>query len=81
MARARLELTGQRFGRLVVQRFSCIAIPPSYRSRWVCLCDCGRSLVADGANLRQGLVKSCGCLRREKSPENGKRSYFAGASL
>lgn len=54
-----LELTGLRFGRLVV-----IARCRSNRqgnSMWKCLCDCGNEIVANSQNLKSGHTKSCGC--------------------
>jgi hypothetical protein len=58
-----IDLTGQRFGRLVAL---CRQSP--YRTkdiRWLCQCDCGEQRSVVGASLRRGLQKSCGCLRRE----------------
>ena len=68
----KIDLTGQRFGRLVVVREG---EPRRYknvsRTRWECKCDCGRQRLVDSQSLRQGLTKSCGCylagiLREEK---------------
>lgn len=61
---AKINLTGQRYGRLVVLREG-----PSRHGRtaWVCLCDCGETFVAVGNSLRAGNTKSCGCLNRDKS--------------
>ena len=60
----KIDLTGQRFGRLVVIR--------EYgRSKggfvlWLCKCDCGNELVVRSVNLRSGNTQSCGCLQREQ---------------
>lgn len=56
------DLTGQRFGRLVV------VCEASERSnfgavRWQCKCDCGNTSVVETGNLKGGHVKSCGCLK------------------
>lgn len=61
MSRKRIDLSGQRFGRLVVlnetdERSSVGAI------RWLCRCDCGKTCVVDGALLKRGARKSCGCM-------------------
>lgn len=32
---------------------------------WDCICECGKTFVAGGYDLRNGLVKSCGCWRFE----------------
>lgn len=60
----KIDLTGQRFGRLVVIR--------EYGRKnghvaWLCRCDCGVEKVISGNHLRKGAVSSCGCLRDEKS--------------
>lgn len=63
MGKKSIDLTGKRFGRLVVHSRG----PSGARnaSRWVCLCDCGNQVsVADG-NLKSGCTTSCGCYRRE----------------
>lgn len=58
----RLDLTGQRFGRLVAQRF----VGHSGRNlMWACLCDCGKEASAASANLLRKATLSCGCLNRE----------------
>lgn len=56
--RVAADLTGQRFGRLVV-----VARHKAERGvKWECRCDCGRSSVVYGPNLKSGGTKSCGCL-------------------
>lgn len=36
------------------------------RAQWKCKCICGNEIVAAGKLLRNGHVKSCGCLNKEK---------------
>lgn len=50
------DLTGQRFGRLMVKKYA-------GKSRWICICDCGRETEAAANNLKNGHVTSCGCAR------------------
>ena len=59
-----IDLTGQRFGRLVALRQS----PERRHGRlaWVCRCDCGSNAIVTGLSLRHGNTKSCGCLNRDK---------------
>ena len=60
----RIDLTGVRFERLVVESFS---HTDKHRSAvWNCVCDCGNALSVRGQDLRSGNTKSCGCLKREK---------------
>jgi hypothetical protein len=60
----RIDLTGQRFGRLVVVMYG----DPNSRAvgRWVCRCDCGKLKVVAGDSLRGGRTQSCGCYRRDR---------------
>jgi hypothetical protein len=62
MPRQIIDMTGQRFGRLLVTSYS----HTDRLANWHCLCDCGTSIVAVGAELRRGNTKSCGCLSREQ---------------
>jgi hypothetical protein len=58
----RLELTGQKFGKLTVIKRHLESSRP--RSHWECQCDCGRTLVVAGGRLTCGNTRSCGCSRR-----------------
>lgn len=60
---ARIDITNQRFSRLVVVKFS--SGGASKAARWVCRCDCGAEVVVKGDSLRVGKTKSCGCWRRK----------------
>lgn len=60
-----IDITGQRFGRL-------IAVKYLGNSKWKCQCDCGIEHIATGSNLRNGSIKSCGCLNIEKILERNK---------
>lgn len=68
-----LNLIGQRFGRLLVlekldQRdvFKKVV--------WKCKCDCGNFHNINTKSLRSSYVKSCGCLRMEKTTKHGMRN-------
>ena len=62
MPRRRIDITGQRFGRLVVTGYEgYIRKESMYRVH----CDCGQDFVTHGKSLRKGLTRSCGCLNRE----------------
>lgn len=61
------DFTGERFGRLTVESHV-------GRGRWRCRCDCGGVHVgAFSAHLRNGLIKSCGCLAREMAAAKNYR--------
>lgn len=68
------DLTGVRFGRLIV-----LNKEPSKRfpggsmgSRWKCQCDCGNVVIIDGSSLRNGSNLSCGCFNREVHTKHNK---------
>jgi hypothetical protein len=67
----RLDLTGQRFGRLIVVRFS--HVDAHRTTRWRCQCDCGKVTVVDSNSLQQGMTKSCGCLLSDSTRERATR--------
>lgn len=68
-----IELTGQRFGRLIVldraenDRFG--------KARWRCQCDCGKETTTRSNTLLKGETLSCGCLFQEKRALGSKRSH------
>ena len=59
----KIDLTGQRFGRLVVVREYGRA--KDGQVTWLCKCDCGGEVVVRGDHLRNEHTRSCGCLSRE----------------
>ena len=61
------DLTGQRFGRLVViERAENFILPSGQpQTAWLCQCDCGNILKTRSFSLTNGITKSCGCLAKE----------------
>ena len=57
------DLTGQRFGRLVVVERNSERI--KNRIAWKCKCDCGGEKIVVSAYLLSGHTKSCGCWYNE----------------
>lgn len=55
----KIDLTGLRFGHLVVLRE--LQERRKNQILWECLCDCGATSTPSGNALRNGLAKSCGC--------------------
>lgn len=64
------DLTGERFGRLVVQKYTGKKTVHN-KLLWECLCDCGAISITTGGDLRKGDTKSCGCLAREVVTKHG----------
>lgn len=58
-----IDLTGQRFSRLVVLRRVSNTVRGA--ARWECRCDCGKVTEVTANSLRSRNTKSCGCLSRE----------------
>ena len=71
-----LDLTGQRFGKLTVIKFSKdIQSGNRKRKYWLCQCDCGNTKEVRTDSLTSGNVKSCGCLHIENSYKNLTDKY------
>ena len=67
----RLDLAGQRFGRLQVIAFD--SIDGRGDSRWYVRCDCGINKSVRGFELRSSVIRSCGCLNRELARDRAKK--------
>ena len=57
------DLTGQRFSYLTVIKKA--GKNKSDKILWLCKCDCGKLKIIQGASLKNGRIKSCGCLRKK----------------
>lgn len=64
------DLTGKRFGRLIVIRL--LEERRNGRTAYSCKCDCGNVVVVDGNNLisNSHSTRSCGCYKNEKLTED-----------
>lgn len=60
-----IDLTGKRFGKLIVIKQFSKTVNRKIQTRWLCKCDCGNEIVVRQGNLHTGNTKSCGCLRHE----------------
>ena len=68
---ALIDLTNKLFGRLtVIVRMD---NDKQGRSRWLCKCDCGNEKIIRGSHLQSGSIKSCGCLKIEKTIERSTK--------
>ena len=65
------DLTGQRFGFLVA--LESIGKSSNRSMIWRCRCDCGKQVDVDGSVLKTGNVKSCGCIKFNRTDLAGKR--------
>lgn len=60
MAKGSVELTGKRFGSLLVLK-KCAEFREGY-SAWLCRCTCGRNTIVSTRNLTGGRTTHCGCV-------------------
>lgn len=81
-----IDLIGKRFGKLVVIKR---AEDYSYESggktttapQWLCGCDCGNIIVAQGGNLRSGNTTNCGCENRSSKNEAVISQFFTSNNI
>lgn len=66
----KLDLVGQKFGRLVVVEWA--GSSKSGVSLWRCKCMCGKVKVVGRDRLQREAVKSCGCLRKRYLKKKSK---------
>lgn len=75
-----LDLTGQRYGRLVVLSFvyrkKRTNKSKSWSYYWKCRCDCGTVKVIAVCDFKYGDTRSCGCYRLEKARLAAGESSF-----
>lgn len=80
----RLDLIGQRFGRLlVVEKGGQYRSPcgSSTARRWLCQCDCGGRAEVISASLRNGSTLSCGCLQKERALRSNTTHGMSGTNI
>ena len=73
------DLTGQRFGKLVVVKRAGSKKTKGgvIRATWWCQCDCGSPLKEiKSTSLLMGHTKSCGCLKTEQCKNKHKTNYY-----
>lgn len=61
-----MDLTGQRFGKLVAIRKDMEASCTRGNTYWLCVCDCGKYRSIKYSHLLSGNSKSCGCMKMRK---------------
>ncbi|MGH3630863.1 MAG: hypothetical protein ACRDRL_25900 [Sciscionella sp.] len=71
-AHRRIDLTGRRFGKLVVSHYSGTE---AGKAKWLCDCDCGQEAVVKAACLLRGHTKSCGCYARHVHSLQSQRKW------
>jgi hypothetical protein len=69
------DYIGKVFGRLKVLSVHSVR---NKRSYYECACNCGKTIVTRSDALKAGRTKSCGCLKKESSIQNGKNKRTHG---
>lgn len=64
----RIDITGDRYGRLIAVR----RVYSSSVSRWLCRCKCGKCVAVRLSDLRTRKTRSCGCMRSENTKRNNR---------
>ena len=62
-----IDITNERFGKLVV--LERVSSGQDRHAIWKCQCDCGQIKEVEGTLLRNGLIRSCGCVKSWKEIE------------
>lgn len=72
------DLTGLRFGRLIVIKRDDDKITSKGKRcpQWLCKCNCGNMSIAMDNSLRAGYKKSCGCLKYGDSETQHMRAEY-----
>ena len=63
----RIDLVGQRYGRLLVMRD--VGRTRFNKVLWECRCDCGKIVTVCSTGLRTGNTRSCGCFKLDRITE------------
>jgi hypothetical protein len=71
------DLTGKRFGSLVVLSYSGVR---STKRDWLCKCDCGKEVVRRGDCLQSGITTNCGC-KTKPGPKTQNGEKISGTRL
>lgn len=67
-----IDLTGQRFGSVVVLERA--KNNEKNEVMWLCKCDCGKKFITRARSLRSGETTSCGCLRIKHAAEAARKA-------
>jgi len=68
-----VDLTGRKFNQLTAIEWAghAKANGGAQKRTWLFRCDCGRQKVLRAEHVTRGHIKSCGCLKRSREPNQG----------
>ena len=77
------NLIGRKFNRLTVIEQAEMVVYSNGRKRtaWKCLCECGNSKVITSQALKNGSIRSCGCLKAENNKKKWTKHGHCGERL
>ena len=77
-----IDLTGNKYGKLIVISRSVDYVSPSGKREvcYKCLCECGNIVNIRAARLKNGTTRSCGCFKKEYL-KNGGATFIHGDSV
>lgn len=83
MSRKVTNIIGNTYGRINVISFSRLSINSNgYKTYyWNCICECGTHKEINGACLKRGTTKSCGCLNREETISRATKHLLCGTRV
>ena len=67
------NIIGEKFGRLLVIKKIKACKETNYKTRYLCLCDCGNEILTESYKLKSKHTTSCGCYRSEKVAKSNKK--------
>ena len=73
----RIDLTGQKYGRLKIIRY----VDNKDTTRWFCRCDCGIEKIIRGSSIKNGSIQSCGCLQKETVKKANTKHGMYGSPI
>lgn len=76
----KVDLVGESFGQLTVTSFAGMTGDKMTRL-WECLCTCGCTITVPTKRLRNGMTKSCGCLKSKAIIARNTTHGMAGTPL
>ena len=63
-----IDMTGKKVNRLtIIER---AGSNNQGKALWRCQCDCGKEIIVNGVEIRNGHTKSCGCYQKDRTSES-----------
>lgn len=66
---AKINMIGKKYGRLTV--IEELGVDARGEYTWLCKCECGKTVVRKGGDIRSGATRSCGCIHQESITKHG----------